>query len=112
MKFPENLKLLNGRILIELTEEENTTESGLVISAGEVKKWRGRVLHNFDVYQDERGVSRSCPVEVGDEVWLARFSGLELPYPYKGALAVYVNDIVAVVPASDQKAQARFDKVV
>jgi chaperonin GroES len=95
-----NLKPTPGYLLIEPTEKEVKTASGIYLpdSAGE-KPQKGKVLAVGASEVVEKGVKRNSPVKVGDVVIYKKWGGNEVKINNKEYLFVKFEDVLAVETA-------------
>lgn len=93
------LKPLGNRVILEITEEEETkTDSGLVLTgAAKEKPQTGTVLAVGPGKVSDNGVVTALTVEEGDVVLFEKYAGTEVSYGDKNYLAISENDIIAVV---------------
>jgi Co-chaperonin GroES (HSP10) len=93
-----NIRPLHDRVIVRRTEEEKTTDSGLIIpdsatekpSKGEIlAAGNGRVNDNGDVF--------ALDVKVGDQVLFGQYAGTEIKVDGETLLVMREDDIVAVV---------------
>jgi len=93
-----NLKPVAGYLLIEPTEKEEKTSSGIYLpdSAGE-KPQQGKVLAVGDDEITDYGTKRKSPVKVGDLVIYKKWGGNEVKVEGKEYLFAKFDDILAVV---------------
>jgi chaperonin GroES len=93
-----NLRPVAGYLLIEPTEKEEKTSSGIYLpdSAGE-KPQKGRILAVGPDEIIESGVKKSSPVKVGDIVIYKKWGGNEVKIEGVEYLFAKFDDILAVV---------------
>lgn len=92
------LKPIGGNILVLPDQQDETTPSGLVISAtakGE-KPQRGKVLALGTGKKDKDGKALPWNVEVGDVVYFKKYSPDEIELEGETYLIMDENDILAV----------------
>jgi chaperonin GroES len=82
---------IGERVLVKLLEEESTTPSGIVLpDTAKEKPQRGIV-----VAVGESSYEEPIPVEVGDKVMFAKFSGAEIKLEGEDHLILEIADILA-----------------
>jgi chaperonin GroES len=83
---------IGDRVLVKVLEEETTTPSGIVLpETAKEKPQQGIVVAvGESLYEEE-----SIPVEVGDKVMFAKFSGTEIKLEGEDHLILEINDILA-----------------
>nr|BAW83443.1 chaperonin GroES [Calyptogena nautilei symbiont] len=93
-----NIRPLHDRVIVRRTQEEKTTESGLIIpdsatekpSKGEILAvGHGRINNNGDVI--------ALDVKVGDQVLFGQYAGNEIKADGETLLVMREDDIVAVI---------------
>lgn len=92
-----NLKPTAGYLLIEPTEAEEKTASGIYLpeSAGE-KPQKGRVIVVGPDEITDKGTKRSSPAKVGDIVIYKKWGGSEVKVGEKEYLFAKFEDILAI----------------
>lgn len=95
-----SMKPVAGYLLIEPTEKEEKTSSGIYLpeSAGE-KPQKGKVLAVGPEEITDSGAKRKSPVKVGDVVIYKKWGGNEIKIEGKEYLFSKFDDILAVVTA-------------
>lgn len=95
----QNLKPLSNNVFIEPTEEEKTTESGIVIpeTADRDEPARGKVVAVGPGKRDEKGEIVPMSVKVGDTVMFKKYSKSEVEVNDKEYWVVGEEDILAVI---------------
>ncbi|CAM2855975.1 MULTISPECIES: co-chaperone GroES [Salinicoccus] len=92
------LKPLGNRVVIDLTQKEETTKSGIILTESAKEKPQegtvvavgpGRVLDN--------GTRVELEVKEGDRVVYSKFAGTELKHDDKDYLVLADTDILAVI---------------
>src|SRR5690625_8005006 len=101
MKKEEDIKVLKplgNRVVIDLTQKEETTKSGIILTESAKEKPQeatvvavgsGRVLDNGNKVELE--------VKEGDRVVYSKFAGTEIKHEDKDYLIVSETDILAVI---------------
>lgn len=92
-----NLKPLADRVVLKMVEAEETTKSGIILTASAKEKPQiaevlavgpGGVVDGKDVIME---------VEVGDHVIMSKYSGTEVKIDGEELIVVRQSDILAVV---------------
>lgn len=92
------LKPLGDRVIIKVTEEEETTASGIVLAGSAKEKPQtgeviavgaGRVLDN--------GTKAELSVAIGNTVFFEKYAGSEVKYGGTEYLVIKESDIIAIV---------------
>src|SRR5215208_8468098 len=94
-----NLKPLGDRLIVRVVEEEETTESGIVLpDTAKEKPQRGKVVAVGDGKWDEDGEKR-IPLDVaeGDEVLYSKYGGTEINVEGDDLLVLRESDVLAKV---------------
>ena len=94
-----NLKPLGDRLIVQATEEEETTASGIVLpDTAKEKPQKGKVLAVGDGKWDEDGDKR-VPLDVkeGDEVLYSKYGGTEITVDGEDLLVLRESDVLAKV---------------
>ncbi|BBB24251.1 chaperonin GroES [Isorropodon fossajaponicum endosymbiont JTNG4] len=93
-----NIRPLHDRVIVRRTQEEKTTESGLIIpdsatekpSKGEILAvGHGRINDNDDVI--------ALDVKIGDQVLFGQYAGNKIKVDGETLLVMREDDIVAVI---------------
>mgnify|MGYP003492531445 CR=1 FL=1 len=88
-----NIKPLSDRVLIEPSESETKTASGIIIpDSAKEKPQKGKVVAAGPGSKDEK-----MEVKVGDIVLYGKYAGTELTIAGKDYLIMRQNDILAIV---------------
>jgi chaperonin GroES len=93
------LKPLGDRVIVKAIEEEETTESGIVLpDTAKEKPQRGKVLAAGEGKWDEDGEKR-IPLDVGegDEVLYSKYGGTEINVDGEDLLVLRESDVLAKV---------------
>jgi chaperonin GroES len=73
------LQPLGGRVIVEPTEQEETTAGGIILpETAKEKPQEGKVLAAGPGDRDEDGERIPMEVQVGDKVLYAKYSGTEV----------------------------------
>jgi chaperonin GroES len=91
------LKPLGDRLIVEATEEEETTASGIVLpDTAKEKPQRGKVVAVGDG-PIEDGKRREMDVKAGDEVLYSKYGGTEITVDGDDLLVLRESDVLAKV---------------
>lgn len=92
------IKPLNDRVLIKMIEAEETTKSGIILSAGSQEKPQiAEVVEIGPGGVDENGKKVEMQVKKGDKVITSKYSGTEVKYEGTEYIIVRQSDILAIV---------------
>ena len=92
------IKPLNDRVLIKMIEAEETTKSGIILTAGSQEKPQiAEVVEIGPGGKDEDGNKVEMQVKKGDKVITSKYSGTEVKYEGTEYLIVKQEDILAIV---------------
>ena len=92
------IKTLTDRVLIKMVEAEETTKSGIILSAGSKEKPQiAEVVEVGPGGIDEDGVKVAMQVKKGDKVITSKYSGTEVKYEGTDYIIVRQSDILAIV---------------
>jgi chaperonin GroES len=100
------LQPLADRLIVEALEEEESTESGIVLpDTAKEKPQRGRVLAVGPGARDDDGEHIPMDVEEGDDVIFSKYGGTEIKLGVDEVLILRESDVLAKVtpPASKSK---------
>ena len=91
------LKPLQDRVVIKMMESEETTKSGIILSAG--SKEKPQIAEVIAVGPGLKQDGKNVPLEVktGDKVVVSKYSGTEVKYEEEEFIIVKENDILAIV---------------
>jgi chaperonin GroES len=94
-----NLKPLDDRIVVEPSEAEERTASGLVIpDTAKEKPQQGTVLAvGPGRWSDDEGKHFPINIKVGDVVLYSKYGGTEITHGGKDLLILSSRDVLAVV---------------
>jgi chaperonin GroES len=93
-----NLKPLGDRLIVQATEEEETTASGIVLpDTAKEKPQKGKVLAVGDGEVKEDGSRRPLDVKEGDEVLYSKYGGTEITIDGDDLLVLRESDVLAKV---------------
>ena len=92
------IKPLNDKVLIKMIEAEETTKSGIILSAGSQEKPQiAEVVEVGPGEVDENGKKVEMQVKKGDKVITSKYSGNEIKYEGIDYIIVKQSDILAIV---------------
>jgi chaperonin GroES len=92
------LQPLGGRVIVEPTEQEETTAGGIILpETAKEKPQEGKILAAGPGDRDEAGERIPMEVKVGDKVLYAKYSGTEVKVDGKKLLILRESDILAKV---------------
>jgi chaperonin GroES len=93
------LKPLGDRLIVQASEEEETTESGIVLpDTAKEKPQKGKVVAVGEGNWDEDGQKRiPLDVEEGDEVLYSKYGGTEITIEGDELLVLRESDVLAKV---------------
>ena len=91
------LKPLQDRVVIKMMESEETTKSGIILSAN--SKEKPQIAEVLAVGPGLKQDGKVVPLEVtkGDKVVVSKYSGTEVKYEGEELIIVRESDILAVV---------------
>ena len=91
------LKPLQDRVIIKMLEGEETTKSGIILSAN--SKEKPQIAEVIAVGPGLKKDGELIPLEVkkGDKVVVSKYSGTEVKYEGEELIIVRESDILAVV---------------
>jgi chaperonin GroES len=93
------LKPLGDRVIVQATEEEETTASGIVLpDTAKEKPQKGKVVAAGEGKWDEDGEKR-IPLDVGegDEILYSKYGGTEITVDGEDLLVLRESDVLAKV---------------
>lgn len=92
------LKPLQDRVVIKMTEGEETTKSGIILaSTAKEKPQIAEVLEIGPGLTDKDGKIVPMEVKKGDRVVVSKYSGTEVKYEGEDLIIVKQSDILAIV---------------
>ena len=92
------LKPLADRVVVEPTEQEEMTASGIYVpETAKEKPQKGMVIAAGPGRRDEDGERIPMDVAVGDQVLYARYAGTEVKLEDKKYLILKESDILAIL---------------
>jgi chaperonin GroES len=93
-----NLKPLGDRLIVEPTESEEVTASGIILpETAKERPQQGKVLSAGPGRRDEDGKRIEMDVKAGDIVLFAKYSGTEIKMEGKKYLIFRESDVLAIV---------------
>ena len=93
-----NIKPLEDKIVVQASEAETTTASGIVIpDTAKEKPQEGKVLAVGPGRIDDKGNRVPLDVAVGDVVIYSKYGGTEVKYNGEEYLILSARDVLAVV---------------
>lgn len=93
-----NIRPLYDRVVVRRSEEEKTTESGLIIPGSAAEKpSEGVVIAVGNGKKNDHGDVIALDVKVDDKVLFAQFAGTEIKVESETLLVMSESDIVAIV---------------
>ena len=93
-----NLKPLADRLVVEPTEKEEKTASGIILpETAKEKPQEGTVLAAGPGRTDDDGKRIPMDVKTGDTVLYAKYAGTEVKIDEKKLLILKESDILAIV---------------
>lgn len=93
-----NMKPLEDKIVVQTSEAETTTPSGIVIpDTAKEKPQEGKVLAVGPGRTDDKGKRIPLDVSVGDVVIYSKYGGTEVTYNGEDYLILSARDVLAVV---------------
>ncbi|MEE0840281.1 MAG: co-chaperone GroES [Acutalibacteraceae bacterium] len=93
-----NIKPLSDKVVIRLTEAEETTKSGIILTAAAKEKPQiAKVIAVGPGAYDKNGVLIPMTVNVGDKVLTSKYSGSEVKIDGEEYIIVSLSDILAIV---------------
>jgi chaperonin GroES len=92
------LKPLEDRLIVQATEEEETTASGIVLpDTAKEKPQRGKVIAVGDGKYGEDSKRIPLDVKEGDEVLYSKYGGTEIKIDGEDLLVLRSSDVLAKV---------------
>lgn len=93
-----NLRPLNGYVLIEPSEVETRTASGIILpESAQEKPAVGKVLACGNEMVLEGGKTMKCPVDAGDRVYYKKWGGDDIKIDGKELKLVKFDDLMAIL---------------
>ena len=92
------IKPLSDKVLIKMVAAEETTKSGIILSANSQEKPQiAEVVEIGPGGKDENGKKVEMQVKKGDKVITSKYSGTEIKYQGEEYIIVKQSEILAVV---------------
>jgi chaperonin GroES len=92
------LKPLGDRLVVQASEEEETTASGIVLpDTAKEKPQKGKVMAVGDGAIKEDGSRQPLDVKEGDEVLYSKYGGTEITIDGEDLLVLRESDVLAKV---------------
>ncbi len=93
-----SVKPLMGYVLVEPSDAETTTSSGIILpESAQEKPAQGSVMACGDEMVLENGKTVKCPVKVGDKVVYKKWGGDEIKIEGKELKLVKFDDLMAIL---------------
>jgi len=103
-----DLQPLGDRLIVEALEEEETTDSGIVLpDTAKEKPQRGRVLAVGPGSRNEDGEYVAMDLAEGDEVIYSKYGGTEIKLGTDEYLILRESDVLAKVIGTREPAGAK-----
>jgi chaperonin GroES len=103
-----DLQPLGDRLIVEALEEEETTDSGIVLpDTAKEKPQRGRVLAVGPGSRNEDGEYVAMDLAEGDEVIYSKYGGTEIKLGTDEYLILRESDVLAKVVGTREPAGAK-----
>ena len=100
-----DLKPLGDRLIVEVLEEEETTESGIVLpDTAKEKPQRGRVLAVGPGARNEDGEYMPMDLAESDEIIFSKYGGTEVKLGTEEYLILRESDVLAKVVGTREPA--------
>ena len=91
------IRPLSDRVLIKMKEEEETTESGIILTSGSKEKPQIAEVIEIGPGEKVEGKLQDMYVKKGDKVIVGKYAGTEVKYEGEEYLIVKQDDILAIV---------------
>ena len=92
------LKPLSDRVVLKLTQIEETTKSGIVLpSSSKEKSSIAEVVAVGPGGKDENGNEVVMNLKIGDRVVCSKYAGTEIKYENEDYIIVKQSDVLAIV---------------
>jgi chaperonin GroES len=93
-----NIRPLGDRVVVEPTEQEDVTASGLFLpETAKEKPQQGKVVAAGKGRRDDSGKLVEMDVQVGDKILFAKYAGTEIKLDGKKLLIMKEADILGVL---------------
>ena len=91
------IKPLEDRVLLKMVEAEETTKSGIILSASSQEKPQIAEVIEVGPGKIEDGKRIEMNIKKGDKVITSKYSGTEIKYEGTDYIIVKESDILAIV---------------
>ena len=91
------IKPLADRVVIKMSEEEETTKSGIILASSAKEKPQIAEVIAVGPGGNVEGKEITMHVKVGDRVIVTKYAGTEVKYEGEELVIVRQNDILAIV---------------
>lgn len=91
------IKPLEDRVLLKMKEAEETTKSGIILSAASKEKPQIAEVIAVGPGRVEDGKKIEMNIKIGDNVITSKYSGTEIKYDGTDYIIVKESDILAIV---------------
>ncbi len=92
------IKPVADRILIKMTESEETTKSGIILSSGAKEKPQiAEVIEVGPGGTNTEGKEIKMYIKKGDKVIVSKYAGTEVKYNNEDYIIVKQDDVLAIV---------------
>jgi chaperonin GroES len=103
-----DLQPLGDRLIVEVLEEEETTNSGIVLpDTAREKPQRGKVLAVGPGSRNGKGDLVPMDVAVGDEIIFSKYGGTEVKVGVDEVLILRESDVLAKVVSKSAKGKGK-----
>ena len=103
-----DLQPLGDRLIVEVLEDEDTTESGIVLpDTAKEKPQRGKVLAVGPGMRNDSGEIVPMEVAVGDEIIYSKYGGTEIKLGVDEVLILRESDVLAKVTTKSAKSSKK-----
>ncbi len=92
-----NIKPLADRIVVKMTEAEETTKSGIILTAGAKEKPQIAEVIAIGPGAVENGKRIEMDVKVGDKIIVSKYSGTEVKFDGTEYTILKQGDVLAIV---------------
>lgn len=92
-----NIKPLADRIVVKMTEAEETTKSGIILTAGAKEKPQIAEVVAVGPGAMEDGKRVAMDVKVGDKIIVSKYSGTEVKFDGTEYTILKQSDVLAIV---------------
>jgi chaperonin GroES len=90
---------LEDRVVIQVLEQEEKTQSGIVLpDTAKEKPTKGKVIAAGPGRYDDNGKIIPMPVTEGDVVVFAKYAGTELKLDGEDYLVLRASDLIGILP--------------